>query len=78
MLIDLSYAFDGWTEKYGYAAGGPRGGSTGLTNNTGLMLISATWEPAPGVECPSDQPLVMCELTPEQKIYMVEIGIAQK
>jgi hypothetical protein len=43
----------------------------------GLMLISAGWKPDMGVQCPADQPISNCNLTPEQKIYTIDIDIAQ-
>ena len=67
----------GWGEQLMYAAGGPTGSSVGLIRDMGLMLISAKWEPAMGVECPADQPISECNLLPEQKNYMIEINIAQ-
>ncbi len=71
-------AFAGWSEQTRYQAGGPTGMATGLTRDSALMLVSVGWEPAPGLKCPSDQPIGMCDLKPEQKIYTARIQIAQK
>ncbi|MBN2115711.1 MAG: hypothetical protein JW730_04030 [Anaerolineales bacterium] len=67
----------GWTQQPRYQADGPTGSVTGLTRDMALMLISAGWEPAPGVQCPADQPISNCNLTPEQKIYTIDINVAQ-
>lgn len=67
----------GWTEQIAYQANGPTGADTALTRDMGLMLISVNWAPAAGVDCPTDQPISACPLTPQQKIYAVQINIAQ-
>jgi hypothetical protein len=73
----ISTAGLGWNEQINYQADGAMGTATGLTRDMTLMLISANWKPAEGVTCPSDQPISSCELTPEQKIYSIEIDIAE-
>jgi hypothetical protein len=67
----------GWTPQPTYQADGPTGSAIGLTRDMGLMLISAGWKPDMGVQCPADQPISNCNLTPEQKIYTIDIDIAQ-
>ena len=67
----------GWTEQIAYQANGPTGADTAMTRDMGLMLISVNWAPAAGVDCPANQPISSCPLTPEQKNYAVQIGIAQ-
>ncbi len=67
----------GWTEQVSYQADGPTGSAKGLTRDSALMLISASWEPDLGVECPADQPIENCELTEDQKFYTIEVTIAQ-
>ena len=67
----------GWSEQPSYAADGPTGSSVGLTRDMGLMLISATWEPVMGAECPADQAISDCNLPPDQIAYSIEIDVAQ-
>lgn len=67
----------GWTEQMNYRADGPTGASDAFARDMALMILSANWQPAEGVECPSDQPISACELTPEQKVYSIEIDIAE-
>lgn len=70
-------AGQGWTEQPAYQADGPTGAATALTRDMGLMLINAEWMPAMGVICPSDQPIADCNLTPDQKTYVIQIDVAQ-
>jgi hypothetical protein len=67
----------GWDELIDYEAGGPMGSATGMVRDMALMLLSANWKVADGVDCPSDQPISACNLTEDQKIYSVEIDVAQ-
>jgi hypothetical protein len=77
-LTKLTNGFIGWTLQSAYDAGGPTGAATAMTRDSGLLLISVGWEPAPDANCPADQPISACELTPEQKLYTVKIEAAQK
>jgi hypothetical protein len=77
-LTKLVSRFIGWEEQTAYQAGGPTGAATGMTRDSGLMLISVGWQPSAAVTCPADQPISACPLTPEQKIYTVMIQAAQK
>jgi hypothetical protein len=67
----------GWSEQNGYQAGGPTGLATAMVRDMGLMLMQVGWQPAMGVECPKDQPIDACRLTPEQKVYSITIDTAQ-
>ncbi|MDP3449895.1 MAG: hypothetical protein Q8R87_04900 [Anaerolineaceae bacterium] len=73
----ISTVGTGWTQAQHYAADGVTGSAVGLYRDMGLMLIKVNWKPEMGVECPADQPLDACGLSPEQKIYSVEVTIAQ-
>ena len=74
---DLMNAFIGWQEDPMYMADGPTGSATALRRDMALMLVGYTWEPF-GVDCPDDQPIGACELTPAQKLYTIEIKIGMK
>ncbi|MHB8089426.1 MAG: hypothetical protein ACYDH2_14385 [Anaerolineaceae bacterium] len=67
----------GWTQAQNYSADGVTGSAAGLYRDMGLMLIKVNWKPEMGLECPADQPLDACGLTPEQKIYSIEVDVAQ-
>ncbi len=73
----MTSAGAGWTEQNGYQAAGPTGFAAAMTRDMGLMLMQAGWQPAMGVECPKDQPISACPLTPEQKVYSITIDAAQ-
>ena len=66
----------GWNPLPSYQADGPTGSSTGLARDMALMLISANWQPDMGAQCPADKPIAECSLTPEQKLYTIDIDIA--
>jgi hypothetical protein len=68
----------GFTEQPAYQANGPTGAAIGATRDSALALISAKWSPAPEAKCPSDQPISACNLTPEQKLYTIQIQAAMK
>ena len=74
----LSTAFVGWTEDMLHAAGGPTGMHIGMTRDDALLLISVRWTPDPAVNCPDDQPISACELTPEQQLYTVVVQAATR
>jgi hypothetical protein len=73
----LDSAGMGWTEQPAYQADGPTGSATALARDMALMLINAGWAPTAGVTCPDNQPISDCDLTPEQKIYTIQIDIAE-
>jgi hypothetical protein len=67
----------GWTEDgINYGAGGPTGMSTGYHKGGALGLLSVGWHPSADANCPKDQPIGMCALTPEQKIFDVTFDVA--
>ena len=74
----LKAAFVGWEENMQYAAGGPTGMGIGMTRDAALLLILAEWTPDPAANCPADQPISACELTPEQQLYTVTVQAAMK
>ncbi len=67
----------GWTEdNINYGAGGPTGMATGFTKGGALGLLSVGWRPSADANCPKDQPISMCPLTPEQHLYDVTFDVA--
>ncbi len=66
----------GFTEQPNYQADGPTGSATAAVRDMALMLISASWAPDASVQCPADKPISECNLTPEQKIYTIQIDTA--
>jgi putative hemolysin len=74
----LKAAFVGWEEDVQYAAGGPTGASIGMRRDAALLLILVEWTPDPAANCPDDQPISACELTPEQKLFTVSVQAAMQ
>jgi hypothetical protein len=67
----------GWTEdSFNYGAGGPTGMASGFTKGGALGLLTVGWKPSADANCPKDQPIGMCPLTPEQKLYDVTFDVA--
>jgi hypothetical protein len=64
----------GWTEDAMLAADGPTGTSRGYRKGDQLCLAAAMWEPDAAANCPQDQPISSCEVTPEQQLYTVTLN----
>ncbi len=67
----------GWEEDIQYAADGPTGTASGLRQANGLCLMRVNWNPAEDANCPADQPIAVCDLAPEQKLYEIVLHCAQ-
>ncbi len=63
----------GWTEDPMLAAGGPTGIGAGYRKGDQICLASALWQPDASANCPKDQPISTCQVTPEQQIYTVTL-----
>jgi hypothetical protein len=61
----------GWKYDPSLQADGPTGTSRGYRRGSSLLTISVSWEPTADANCPSDQPISACVLTPEQKLYII-------
>ncbi len=77
-LNDLADTFNQWSSLLTHQADGPTGAVIGLEKDLAFMLISSDWDPTPDAECPSDQPISVCELTPEQQLYTINIMVARE
>lgn len=67
----------GWQEDIQYAGGGPTGILAGYRQANALCLSLVGWEPSEDADCPSDQPIDACQLSPEQKLYRITLNCAQ-
>ena len=63
----------GWQENPSYAADGPTATATAFTRDRALLLVMASWEPRADANCPTDQPISACPLTPEQQLFSVRL-----
>ena len=75
---DLMNALIGWEEDPMYMVDGGTGTGTGLRRDMALMLLTISWLPVESADCPDNQPISACELTPDQKLYTIEIKIGMK
>jgi putative hemolysin len=67
----------GWEQDMSDHADGPTGTAAGFHKGNRLCLLRVGWEPAPDANCPTDQPISACELTPEQQRYTIVLNCAQ-
>lgn len=67
-------AEQGWTEDQMLLADGPTGTATGFRKDGQLCLVAADWSPAESANCPDDQPISTCAVTPEQQLYTVTLN----
>ncbi len=63
----------GWDENHLYAADGPTGSGIAFNRDSALVLVTIGWEPSADANCPADQPISACALTPEQQLYSVRL-----
>ena len=76
MQLQTMLAGQGWTEDMAYGAGGPTGIGGGFRRENMLLLMLVGWHPSDDANCPSDQPIGMCTLTPEQQLYEIALAVA--
>ena len=67
----------GWEEDPQYQADGPTGKASAFRQGDVLCLSHIAWQPAEGTDCPPDEPITSCELTPEQQLYLATLTCAQ-
>jgi hypothetical protein len=68
----------GWSPVMNYTADGPTAGARGFRKGNGLAVFNVEWEPAPGVQCPENQPISACQMSPEQQIYRITLNAARQ
>jgi putative hemolysin len=72
--LDTMMTEDGWVEDPMLAAGGPTGMGSGYRNDNQLCLTAAMWKPDASANCPQDQPISACPVTPEQQLYTITLN----
>ena len=63
----------GYTEDMQLAGDGPTGTSKGYPNGDQLCLTGAGWWPDASANCPTDQAISACNVTPEQQDYTITL-----
>lgn len=69
MLVD-----QGWTQDIQLQADGPTGTSSGYRKDNQISIVSAMWQPDASANCPKDQPISACAVTPEQRLYTITLN----
>jgi putative hemolysin len=64
----------GWTADPMLVADGPTGTSTGYRKGDQICWASARWEPDASANCPQDQAVSACQVTPQQQNYTVTLN----
>jgi hypothetical protein len=64
----------GFAEDMQLAADGPTGTARGYRQGDQLCVAMAMWMPDAAANCPTDQPIAACELTPAQQLYTVSLN----
>ena len=67
-------AGQGWTADSMLVADGPTGTAAGYRKDDQICWTSAGWEPDVSANCPKDQPISACPVTPEQQNYTVTLN----
>ncbi len=75
--LNQMFQNEGWHADLSYDGGGPTGMLGGYRYQPALCLWMAEWEPSEAANCPSDQPISACELSPEQKLYTITLDCLQ-
>lgn len=73
-LLDDMLKDEGWEEDLRLASGGPTGMGMGYRKDNQICLASAVWKPDTSANCLSDQPISVCQVKPEQQIYIVTLN----
>ena len=64
----------GWTADPMLAAGGPNAIGLGYRKGNQICWASAGWWPDASANCPQDQPISACQVTPKQQAYTVTLN----
>ena len=67
---------EGWENDPMLDADGPTGTGSGFRKEDQVCLVGARWQPDDSANCPKDQPISTCQMTPEQQLYTVTLDCA--
>jgi uncharacterized protein len=65
---------EGWTVDPMLVADGPTGTAQGYRKDNQICWVGAEWFPDASANCPKDQPITKCDITPQQKSYTVTLN----
>lgn len=75
--LDSLLTAQGWAQDIAFLADGPTGTAAGYRLDEQLALVSVDWEPTEEANCPADEPIVSCELTPAQQAFTITVQMGQ-
>ncbi len=64
----------GWTADPMLAAGGPNAIDLGYRKGDQICWAGAGWQPDASANCPKDQPVSACQVTPAQEAYTITLN----
>jgi len=64
----------GWTADPMLAAGGPNAIDEGYRKGDQICWAGAGWRPDASANCPKDQPVSACQVTPQQQMYTITLN----
>ena len=68
----------GWTRDPKLDADGPTGTSAGYRKGNQISLAGAIWQPDESANCPKDQPISTCNVTPAQQNYTITLNSGEE
>lgn len=68
----------GWGNAPNYVADGPTGVARGFRNGSNLAVLNIEWEPSADANCPNDQPISDCKLSPKQQLYRITLDAVRR
>jgi putative hemolysin len=68
----------GWVEDVFTSLDGPTGTGRGFRRDNAFLMLVVGWSPSDDADCPTDQPIFMCELTPEQRLFEIMLSVAEQ
>ncbi len=72
-----TFEAQGWQGDIKYEATGPTGEAGAYRKGNALCLWEVRWKPSEDANCPPDQPISACKLSPEQKLYTIAVNCVQ-
>jgi len=67
----LEASLVGWTPDLSRYGNGPTSVVRGYQRGSDVMLMSVSWAPSADANCPPNQPISSCVLTPQQRLYTI-------
>jgi hypothetical protein len=61
----------GWTPNFNHYGNGATGLVRAYQRGSEVMTLSVSWSPSADANCPTNQPISSCVLTPQQRLYAI-------